>query len=210
MPPCGRSIPPGQAVVFPARKGPFGGGALPGGTGCRTSPCWRSLGYLLATALLTRIPVAFRDAGRLEADFSGCRERIHRSFCHLPGAAARGPSKKYAWILTIRRLVTAVDRESGSEGCFNRGILAWIPFRISSWVFRLPSSWQNLFFCFMGCLMGTLIGVLPGIGPAAGVSILIPLTFGMDTTTALITMAGRLFRRHVRRLDHVHSRQRAG
>ena len=59
--------------------------------------------------------------------------------------------------------------------------------------FQVALSWQNLFFCFMGCLMGTLIGVLPGIGPAAGVSILIPLTFGMDTTTALITMAGLYF-----------------
>lgn len=59
--------------------------------------------------------------------------------------------------------------------------------------FQIALSWQNLFFCFMGCLMGTLIGVLPGIGPAAGVSILIPLTFGMDTTTALITMAGLYF-----------------
>ncbi len=59
--------------------------------------------------------------------------------------------------------------------------------------FQVALSWQNLFFCFMGCLMGTLIGVLPGIGPAAGVSILIPLTFGMNTTTALITMAGLYF-----------------
>ena len=54
-------------------------------------------------------------------------------------------------------------------------------------------SWQNLFCCFAGCLIGTLIGVLPGIGPAAGVSILIPLTFGMNTTAALITMAGLYF-----------------
>ncbi len=59
--------------------------------------------------------------------------------------------------------------------------------------FQVALSWQNLFFCFTGCLMGTLIGVLPGIGPAAGVSILIPLTFGMETTTALITMSGLYF-----------------
>lgn len=49
---------------------------------------------------------------------------------------------------------------------------------------------QNLFFCFVGVVLGTLIGVLPGIGPVTGVAILIPITFGMDATTALITMAG--------------------
>ena len=38
--------------------------------------------------------------------------------------------------------------------------------------------------------MGTLIGVLPGIGPAAGVTILIPLTYGLSPVTALITMSG--------------------
>ncbi len=49
---------------------------------------------------------------------------------------------------------------------------------------------QNLIFCFVGVLMGTLIGVLPGIGPVAGVALLIPITYGLDPTTALITMAG--------------------
>jgi len=56
--------------------------------------------------------------------------------------------------------------------------------------FQVASSWQNLFFCFMGTLFGTLIGVLPGIGPTTGVAILIPITFGMNPTTAIITMAG--------------------
>ncbi|MDP2268396.1 MAG: tripartite tricarboxylate transporter permease [Deltaproteobacteria bacterium] len=56
--------------------------------------------------------------------------------------------------------------------------------------FQVASSWQNLLFCFMGTLFGTLIGVLPGIGPTTGVAILIPITFGMNPTTAIITMAG--------------------
>ena len=56
--------------------------------------------------------------------------------------------------------------------------------------FQVASSWQNLFFCFIGTLFGTLIGVLPGIGPTTGVAILIPITFGMNPTTAIITMAG--------------------
>jgi putative tricarboxylic transport membrane protein len=56
--------------------------------------------------------------------------------------------------------------------------------------FHVASSWENLFFCFVGTLIGTLIGVLPGIGPTTGVAILIPITFGMNPTTAIITMAG--------------------
>ncbi len=56
--------------------------------------------------------------------------------------------------------------------------------------FSVALSPQNLLFCFIGVLMGTLIGVLPGIGPITGVALLIPITYGLDSTTALITMAG--------------------
>ncbi|MBI4572017.1 MAG: tripartite tricarboxylate transporter permease [candidate division NC10 bacterium] len=56
--------------------------------------------------------------------------------------------------------------------------------------FQVALSVQNLFFCFVGVTIGTLIGVLPGIGPVTGVAILIPITFGMHATTAIITMAG--------------------
>ena len=48
----------------------------------------------------------------------------------------------------------------------------------------------NLVYCFLGVLAGTLIGVLPGIGPVAGVAMLIPFSFGMSATTAMIMMAG--------------------
>lgn len=56
--------------------------------------------------------------------------------------------------------------------------------------FEIALSLKNLLFCFIGVTLGTLIGVLPGIGPVTGVAILIPITFGMDATTAIITMAG--------------------
>ncbi|HZN24331.1 MAG TPA: tripartite tricarboxylate transporter permease [Burkholderiales bacterium] len=47
----------------------------------------------------------------------------------------------------------------------------------------------NLAFAFIGCVLGTLIGVLPGLGPAAGTAILIPLTFKLDATGAIIMLA---------------------
>ncbi|GAU82097.1 tripartite tricarboxylate transporter permease [Bosea sp. BIWAKO-01] len=48
----------------------------------------------------------------------------------------------------------------------------------------------NILLCFAGCMLGTLIGVLPGIGPIATIAILLPLTFGLDPTAALIMLAG--------------------
>lgn len=47
-----------------------------------------------------------------------------------------------------------------------------------------------MFYAFIGCLVGTLVGMLPGIGPLAGVSILLPLTFGLDPTKAIVMLAG--------------------
>ena len=47
-----------------------------------------------------------------------------------------------------------------------------------------------LWYGFLGCLVGTLVGVLPGIGPLSGISILLPITFGLDATKAIIMLAG--------------------
>lgn len=47
----------------------------------------------------------------------------------------------------------------------------------------------NLAFALAGCMLGTMIGVLPGLGPAAGTAILIPLTFNLDATGAIIMLA---------------------
>jgi putative tricarboxylic transport membrane protein len=48
----------------------------------------------------------------------------------------------------------------------------------------------NLWYTFLGCFLGTIIGVLPGIGPSATIALLIPVTYGMNPTSALIMMAG--------------------
>ena len=47
-----------------------------------------------------------------------------------------------------------------------------------------------LWYAFLGCLVGTLVGMLPGIGPLAGISILLPITFGLDATKAIVMLAG--------------------
>jgi putative tricarboxylic transport membrane protein len=48
----------------------------------------------------------------------------------------------------------------------------------------------NLWYTFLGVFLGTIVGVLPGIGPSATIALLIPVTFGMNPTSALIMMAG--------------------
>ncbi len=56
--------------------------------------------------------------------------------------------------------------------------------------FSVSLSLQNLFYCFIGALVGTLIGVLPGIGPMATIAMLLPLTYNVPPTAALIMLAG--------------------
>ncbi len=49
---------------------------------------------------------------------------------------------------------------------------------------------QNLAYCFAGTLIGTLIGVLPGLGPVATLAMLLPFTYTLEPTSALIMLAG--------------------
>jgi putative tricarboxylic transport membrane protein len=56
--------------------------------------------------------------------------------------------------------------------------------------FLVALTWKNLFYCTVGALFGTIVGILPGVGPLAGMSLLLPLTFKLDPTAAIIMMAG--------------------
>ena len=55
---------------------------------------------------------------------------------------------------------------------------------------QVAMTWANLLYCLGGVALGTLIGVLPGIGPVATISMLLPLTFKLEPTSALIMLAG--------------------
>ncbi|MDP2389766.1 MAG: tripartite tricarboxylate transporter permease, partial [Acidobacteriota bacterium] len=48
----------------------------------------------------------------------------------------------------------------------------------------------NLMWGLAGVTLGTAVGVLPGIGPALTVALLLPVTYGLDPTAALIMFAG--------------------
>lgn len=49
---------------------------------------------------------------------------------------------------------------------------------------------HNLSYAFIGVLLGNFIGVLPGIGAMAAIAMLLPATYGLDPTGALMMLAG--------------------
>lgn len=55
--------------------------------------------------------------------------------------------------------------------------------------FATVMSWYNLGMMFIGLVLGVVIGVLPGLGGPNGVAILLPLTFTMPPTSAIIMLS---------------------
>src|SRR5216683_1469308 len=49
---------------------------------------------------------------------------------------------------------------------------------------------MNLLFCFIGVALGVLVGILPGLGSAATIALLLPITYFLDATSAIIMLAG--------------------
>jgi putative tricarboxylic transport membrane protein len=56
--------------------------------------------------------------------------------------------------------------------------------------FQVALAPANLLMCVIGVVLGTIIGVLPGLGPPATIAMLLPLTFRLDPTGAMIMLAG--------------------
>jgi putative tricarboxylic transport membrane protein len=49
---------------------------------------------------------------------------------------------------------------------------------------------QNVFFLVLSFFLGVIVGILPGIGPAAGMVLILPFSFNLDRTSAMILMSG--------------------
>ncbi len=56
--------------------------------------------------------------------------------------------------------------------------------------FNIAFAPLNILYAFLGAVIGTAIGVLPGLGPPATIALLLPVTYGMDATSALIMVSG--------------------
>jgi putative tricarboxylic transport membrane protein len=48
----------------------------------------------------------------------------------------------------------------------------------------------HLLACLVGAVLGTAIGVLPGLGPLTTIALLLPFTFSLPPTAAVIMLAG--------------------
>ena len=62
---------------------------------------------------------------------------------------------------------------------------------LSNWIMGLSVALQpyNIMIAIVGIVLGIIVGVLPGLGGANGVAILIPITFAMSPTSAVILLA---------------------
>src|SRR5512143_3975620 len=56
--------------------------------------------------------------------------------------------------------------------------------------FSIALTWQNLLTCTAGVFVGQMIGILPGIGAPTAIALLLPLTFSLNPTSAIIMFAG--------------------
>ena len=56
--------------------------------------------------------------------------------------------------------------------------------------FQVALTANNLIMCVIGVVLGTVIGVMPGLGPPATIAMLLPLTFKLEPTGAMIMLAG--------------------
>jgi len=56
--------------------------------------------------------------------------------------------------------------------------------------FVTATSIANLTYCLIGVALGTVVGVIPGLGSMAAISLLLPITYHIEPTSALIMLAG--------------------
>ncbi|MBD8067926.1 tripartite tricarboxylate transporter permease [Bacillus sp. PS06] len=56
--------------------------------------------------------------------------------------------------------------------------------------FEVAVTPTNILFLVIGAFVGMIVGIFPGFGPSAGIAILLPLTFSLHPTTAIIMLAG--------------------
>jgi putative tricarboxylic transport membrane protein len=55
---------------------------------------------------------------------------------------------------------------------------------------------ENFVYCLLGAVLGTLVGVLPGLNPLIAITMLLPITFKLPATAALIMLSGIYYGAH--------------
>src|SRR6267142_815630 len=62
-------------------------------------------------------------------------------------------------------------------------------FHLLMYGFGVLLTWKTLALMMLGLVLGIFVGVLPGLGGPNGVAILLPLTFTMDPTSAIVMLS---------------------
>ena len=62
-------------------------------------------------------------------------------------------------------------------------------FHLLFYGFTVLLTWKTLLLMLLGLSLGIFVGVLPGLGGPNGVAILLPLTFTMDPTSAIVMLS---------------------
>ncbi|HST00111.1 MAG TPA: tripartite tricarboxylate transporter permease, partial [Usitatibacter sp.] len=62
-------------------------------------------------------------------------------------------------------------------------------FQLLFYGFTVLMTWKTLLLMLLGLSLGIFVGVLPGLGGPNGVAILLPLTFTMDPTSAIVMLS---------------------
>src|SRR3989440_8093380 len=62
-------------------------------------------------------------------------------------------------------------------------------FELLLYGFGVLMTWKTLALMMLGLILGIFVGVLPGLGGPNGVAILLPLTFTMDPTSAIVMLS---------------------
>jgi Uncharacterized protein conserved in bacteria len=69
---------------------------------------------------------------------------------------------------------------------------------------------EQLAACVAGTALGTAVGVLPGLGPVTTIALLLPFTFALSPTAAVIMLAGIYYGAQYGGSGHGNPRELAG
>ena len=127
--------------------------------------------HRMVHAMAGQIPLGYRAGG-------GVRH-AHRHLLHfralVPGPASQGTGRRVARSLTSTHSQDWIIGMEELVNLFHGFAVALQPF--------------NIMVMVLGIVLGVIIGVLPGLGGANGVAILLPLTFSMPPTSAIIMLS---------------------
>src|SRR5689334_3065061 len=122
--------------------------------------------------------------------FLGTADRRLHALVRQVSLAVRGwhcDSRPGADLLHVRDLVSGAAAEGAAREL--SGLLMIQDIANLFHGFAVVAQPFNLALMLVGILLGVLIGVLPGLGGANGVAILLPLTFSMSPTSAIIMLS---------------------